>query len=109
MGLSSSAFGPGSQFALSSRWLLAVIVCLFIAIFTLDCLTETAPVQHLYYIPIILSGMGLQLARRSGVRAGHDSAVPSGEPVVAGRPVRRVRSRAEHPVRRSRLRYSPAG
>src|SRR4029079_6767273 len=58
MRLSSSAFGPGSQFAVSSRWLLLVIVTLFTAIFTLDCLTETAPVQHLYYIPIILSAWG---------------------------------------------------
>ncbi len=58
MRLSSSAFGAQSRFVLSSRWLWPVIVGLFVAIFTLDCLTETAPVQHLYYIPIILSAWG---------------------------------------------------
>ena len=58
MRLSSSGFGPRSPFAVSSRWLLPVIVSLFIGIFALDCLTETAPVQHLYYIPIILSAWG---------------------------------------------------
>src|SRR3954447_24944923 len=58
MRLSSSAFGAQSRFVLSSRWLWPVIVGLFVVIFTLDCLTETAPVQHLYYIPIILSAWG---------------------------------------------------
>ncbi len=57
MRLSSSGLANGNKprTSLSDPLLLALIVALFAAVFALDCTTATAPVQHLYYVPIILS------------------------------------------------------
>jgi GGDEF domain-containing protein len=49
---------------LSRGWALLAIVVGLLAIFVLDWLTGTAPVQHLYYLPIILAAV------RFGLRGG---------------------------------------
>jgi diguanylate cyclase (GGDEF)-like protein len=42
--------------ARSPRWAAAVIIGMLLVIFLIDRRTGTAPVQHLYYLPIILAG-----------------------------------------------------
>lgn len=67
MKLTSSGF-PGSHPAQHSRlrslFLTLAIALAFAAIFTLDRSTSTAPVQHLYYLPIIVA------AHYAGYRGG---------------------------------------
>ena len=50
--------------SLARGWALVVIVTGLLAIFALDWATDAAPVQHLYYLPIILA------AGRFGLRGG---------------------------------------
>ena len=45
-------------------WMAALIAGAFVFTFGLDCATDATPVQHLYYLPIILA------ARRFGMRGG---------------------------------------
>ena len=42
---------------LSPRWSLLVILVTLVAIFVLDATTFQAPVQHLYYLPIVFAGV----------------------------------------------------
>jgi len=42
---------------ISSRWAAPVIVAALLAIFALDATTYQAPVQHLYYLPIVFAGV----------------------------------------------------
>jgi diguanylate cyclase (GGDEF)-like protein len=49
---------------LSRGWVSATIVAGLLLVFVLDRLTDAAPVQHLYYLPIILSAV------RFGLRGG---------------------------------------
>src|SRR6185503_18134091 len=42
---------------ISSAWAVPVIVAALLAIFALDAATYQAPVQHLYYLPIVLAGV----------------------------------------------------
>jgi diguanylate cyclase (GGDEF)-like protein len=42
---------------ISSAWAAPVIAASLLAIFALDATTYQAPVQHLYYLPIVLAGM----------------------------------------------------
>ena len=55
----TSARGDGSagggRLRLSKRWVMAVVAASLVITFTLDRTTDAAPVQHLYYLPIILA------------------------------------------------------
>jgi hypothetical protein len=51
--------------ARSPRWAAAVIIGMLLVIFLIDRRTGTAPVQHLYYLPIILAGTRFTL--RGGI------------------------------------------
>ena len=42
---------------ISSAWAAPVVVAALLAIFALDAATYQAPVQHLYYLPILLAGV----------------------------------------------------
>jgi diguanylate cyclase (GGDEF)-like protein len=55
---------PGSS---SPRWVAAAIIGTLLVIFFIDRRTGTAPVQHLYYLPIILAGAGFTM--RGGIVA----------------------------------------
>lgn len=48
----------------SAAWTLGLVVAGLLIVFALDWLTDAAPVQHLYYLPIILA------AARFGLRGG---------------------------------------
>jgi two-component system cell cycle response regulator len=43
----------------STGWLVTIVVASLALIFKLDASTGAAPFQHLYYVPIILAGLGL--------------------------------------------------
>jgi diguanylate cyclase (GGDEF)-like protein len=55
---------PESQ---SSAWVAVVVACALAAIFVIDSRTDRAPVQHLYYLPIILAGT--MFTMRGGILA----------------------------------------
>ena len=73
MRLTGARRSPGLRFVehppLSSAWAIAVIAAGLLLIFVLDRATDAAPVQHLYYVPIVFAGI------RFGGRAGLLSAV----------------------------------
>jgi K+-sensing histidine kinase KdpD len=77
MRLTSSSIGGSSQPPASpgsSRlWAFPVLVVGYLAIFALDCTTGTAPVQHLYYLPIILAAY--HFGKRGGLTAALAGAV----------------------------------
>jgi diguanylate cyclase (GGDEF)-like protein len=60
----TSARGDGSavsgRLRLSKRWVLALVAASLVITFTLDRTTDAAPVQHLYYLPIILAASRLR-------------------------------------------------
>jgi diguanylate cyclase (GGDEF)-like protein len=47
---------------------IALVIATMLAVFALDRITGAAPVQHLYYVPVILAGFRFQM--RGGVLAG---------------------------------------
>jgi diguanylate cyclase (GGDEF)-like protein len=49
-------------------WVVAIVTAAMVAVFALDRITGAAPVQHLYYLPVILAGVRFQM--RGGVAAG---------------------------------------
>jgi diguanylate cyclase (GGDEF)-like protein len=49
-------------------WVVALVITTMLAVFALDRSTGAAPVQHLYYLPIVLAGVRFQM--RGGVLAG---------------------------------------
>jgi diguanylate cyclase (GGDEF)-like protein len=49
-------------------WVVAVVTVTMLAVFALDRITGAAPVQHLYYLPVILAGFRFQM--RGGLVAG---------------------------------------
>jgi diguanylate cyclase (GGDEF)-like protein len=49
-------------------WVVAAITATMLAVFALDRMTGSAPVQHLYYLPVILAGFRFQI--RGGLPAG---------------------------------------
>ena len=49
-------------------WVVAIVTVTMLAVFALDRSTGAAPVQHLYYLPVILAGFRFQM--RGGVIAG---------------------------------------
>ena len=51
----------------------AVLVAALGIVFWLDWATESAPVQHLYYLPIILAS--LRIGRRAGFLSALDAAI----------------------------------
>ena len=71
MRLTSSSIGRSNQTFASPRssqwWAFPVIVAGFLAIFALDRTTGTAPVQHLYYLPIMLAAY--HFSKRGGLTA----------------------------------------
>jgi diguanylate cyclase (GGDEF)-like protein len=52
----------------SPMWAAALVTGALLLVFALDRLTGSAPVQHLYYLPIILAGLRFRM--RGGVLAG---------------------------------------
>jgi hypothetical protein len=60
----TSARGGGSavsgRLRLSTRWVIALVAASLVITFTLDRTTDAAPVQHLYYLPIILAASRLR-------------------------------------------------
>jgi diguanylate cyclase (GGDEF)-like protein len=68
MRLTRSHSGSHSQISaaplLSSAWSMAVVIAALLLVFELDRTTGSAPVQHLYYLPIIFAGMSF------GMRGG---------------------------------------
>jgi diguanylate cyclase (GGDEF)-like protein len=52
----------------SSRWAAASAIAALALVFALDRATDSAPVQHLYYLPIILAGVRFRM--RGGILAG---------------------------------------
>ena len=73
MRLTGARRSPGLHFVehppLSSAWATAAITAALLLIFVLDRMTDAAPVQHLYYVPIVFAGI------RFGGRGGLVSAV----------------------------------
>jgi diguanylate cyclase (GGDEF)-like protein len=53
---------PVWRYRLRLRWAACVIAASLAAIAALDCLTATAPVQHLYYLPIIYAAVRFRRA-----------------------------------------------
>jgi hypothetical protein len=57
------------RFAVASRlsptWALALIIGALLLVFLLDRATDAAPVQHLYYLPIIIAA--IRFGRRGGL------------------------------------------
>ncbi len=49
--------GLGPRRRLSPVWTCVAVVVLLLAVFVADRATDSAPVQHLYYLPIILAGL----------------------------------------------------
>ena len=49
-------------------WVVAIVIVTMLAVFALDRITGAAPVQHLYYLPVILAGFRFQM--RGGVVGG---------------------------------------
>lgn len=49
-------------------WVVALVTVTMLAVFALDRMTGAAPVQHLYYLPVILAGSRFHM--RGGVIAG---------------------------------------
>ena len=49
-------------------WVVALVAATMLAVFALDRITGVAPVQHLYYVPIVLAGFRFQM--RGGILAG---------------------------------------
>jgi predicted signal transduction protein with EAL and GGDEF domain len=60
---SDDRFGVPSQG--SATWSAALVVGALLVIFVVDRATDSAPVQHLYYLPIILAGLRFKM--RGGV------------------------------------------
>ena len=61
--------GPFATIRLSSTWAIVAAIGSLLLIFTLDRATGSAPFQHLYYVPIIFTGV------RFGKRGGASAAV----------------------------------
>ena len=58
-----------------SAWVVAIVSVTMLAVFAPDRSTGAAPVQHLYYLPVILAGFRFQM--RGGVIAGLSTIVLS--------------------------------
>src|SRR5215510_4316723 len=71
MKLTSDRHTRSTEFPTRSRfggpWVLPVVIASLAAIFELDRVTASAPVQHLYYVPIMLAS--LRFGRAGGLAA----------------------------------------
>ena len=57
----------------------ALVIAMLLLVFGLDKITVAAPVQHLYYVPIILAGIVFRMEGGLSRRHRRDSAVSRGE------------------------------
>ncbi len=62
---STSLIAPNRP--LSSGWAAAVIIGALLLVLALDAVTGEAPVQHLYYLPIVFASV--RFGRRGGLTA----------------------------------------
>jgi len=68
MRLTTSADRPARRSSQSTAAIFIVVVSLLALVFVVDRATDAAPVQHLYYVPIIVAGAVFRM--RGGVVAG---------------------------------------
>jgi diguanylate cyclase (GGDEF)-like protein len=73
MRLTTSTSRLGAPLQLSRRWTVALVLGALILIFVVDRATDAAPVQHLYYLPIILAGVRFRM--RGGIIAAMSAIV----------------------------------
>ena len=69
MHLTTGTDRPAVPLQMASAWTAAVVSAGLLLVFAVDRATDSAPVQHLYYLPIILAGL------RFGMRGGVVAAV----------------------------------
>jgi hypothetical protein len=74
MRLTTSNDRPADGVPFSSAGMAALIAAGLLLVFALDRATDAAPVQHLYYVPIIAAGVRFRM--RGGVLAALASAIP---------------------------------
>src|SRR5215831_2467404 len=68
MRLTTDSAGAAEKPQWSSAWAAAFVIAALALVFAFDWATDAAPVQHLYYLPIILAGMRFRM--RGGVLSG---------------------------------------